>query len=319
MTARAPLHHDRSAEADDATLASEARAFLERDPASQVMAELWRHLRALELPWWSPAELRARWPATLRMQWLAERPDLRQRITSALTGLTPNAARRKTPEFQGSLLDSVVDDGDVPLAELEAAFEPLDLVPYAPLDELWRELRARMPWGEDSEAHRALVGAALEAFLATSSPLLGEAPRPPLLTAWDVRHAIDGRTWHERLPIELRVAIDDARLAHERARPTEPFLARDELRIATPQLLARHLPLRALEPVFAAAERAMGLEPTSPRPRESTPARALQSRPPLEAPQPSVGRGTVPTTSVEQDLAPMEAALAALHASVPKP
>jgi hypothetical protein len=53
--------------------------------------------------------------------------------------------------------------------------------------------------------------------------------------------------------------VDAARLRHEKSRPKEPFAARHELAIATPEIIAAHIPLAELTLVFAAAERAMGM------------------------------------------------------------
>src|SRR5690349_7110830 len=108
-----PLDHQDPDRKTDETLRNEARAHPAATPSLQLVAELLTRLRVLELPWWTPEMRRERWTATERMRWYRARPDLRQRITSALTGLAPKAARKKTPDFQGSLLDSVIDEGDV--------------------------------------------------------------------------------------------------------------------------------------------------------------------------------------------------------------
>ena len=79
-----------------------------------------------------------------------------------------------------------------------------------------------------------------------------------MLSALDVRTAIDGAVWHTRVPLEVRVAIDRARLAHERQKPKEPFGAEAELAVATPSVICANLPLRALAGVWAAAEVALG-------------------------------------------------------------
>jgi hypothetical protein len=51
--------------------------------------------------------------------------------------------------------------------------------------------------------------------------------------------------------------VDDARLKREKARPREPYCARQELLIVTPELIAQHIPLSDLVPVVQAAEQAM--------------------------------------------------------------
>jgi hypothetical protein len=287
-----PLTH-RGADQSDDVLAAEASAHLARLPSLQLMAELLTRLREMRLPWWTPDHLRKAYGAADRMGWLAERPDLRQRITSELTGLAPKAARKKAPEFQAALIDSVIDDGDITVAAFEAAFDPADLAVYAPVSDLWRLFRRRMPWEDDATAHQDLVGWLVGALLADKSSL-DAAPRTPILTPWHVRTAIDGRVWHARIPLDVRVAIDEARLRRERERPGDPFHAAHDLAHAPPALIAASIPLKDLVPVLDVAGRAMGfeLEPTEPsaRPgRDSLPPPALASgRPPAPAPAPAV-------------------------------
>ena len=91
-----PVRHPGISKADDAALAQASRAHVAGNRALQLLAELTKRLRDSRLPWWTPELLRGRWEATERMRWFAERPDIRQRITCALTGLKPKAARGKT-------------------------------------------------------------------------------------------------------------------------------------------------------------------------------------------------------------------------------
>jgi hypothetical protein len=63
------------------------------------------------------------------------------------------------------------------------------------------------------------------------------------------------------MPLEIRVAVDDARLRHEKARPRDPFHARHELSICVPEQIVEHIPLAEIAPVFATAEKSMGLLP----------------------------------------------------------
>jgi hypothetical protein len=61
------------------------------------------------------------------------------------------------------------------------------------------------------------------------------------------------------LPLEIRVAIDDARFDKERHRPAEPFHTESDLSIAVAATIAASIPLRDLLPVFTAAQKKMGL------------------------------------------------------------
>ena len=254
-----PLQHRDPDKKDDDTLRKEARAHLASEPALQLVAELIARLRELELPWWTPVRLRERWGAVERLRWFRERPDLRQRITSSLTGLAPKAGRRKAPDFQGSLIDSVIDDGDIPVRTFEEAFQPFELAVYGPAGAYWNFFREVMPWDQDTQVHHDFMTWLLKALLADRSPFDGIG-RTPILTAWDVRTAIDGRVWHTRMPLEIRVAIDEARLQQERDRSGVPFHAEGDLSIAVPEIIAASIPLRDLIPVLNAAQKSMRFE-----------------------------------------------------------
>jgi hypothetical protein len=249
----------------DEKLVQEAHHYLAKSPPLQLVAELLTRLREMSLPWWTPIQLREAHPAAERMGWYAERPDLRQKITTELTGLAPKAARNKTPEFQASLIDSVIDDGDITPGMFDAAFEPADMAVYGPAAEFWKLFRRRMPWDDDSTAHQDLIGWLLGALLSDKSTLDG-SQRTPVLSALAVRTAIDGRVWHSRIPLDVRVAIDNARFALLREKP-EPFTAAQDLAIATPALIAASIPLKELSGVFDVAGVALGFEAHVPVPQ----------------------------------------------------
>ncbi|HEU4406540.1 MAG TPA: hypothetical protein VFS43_14840 [Polyangiaceae bacterium] len=288
-----PLVHQDAERKDDDVLAREARTFLLATPTVQLVAELLTKLREANLPWWSPEVLRRTWPATERMRWLNERPDIRQRITTALTGLAPKAARKKIADFQAALVDSVVDDGDTTVRAFEEAFSPVELAVYGPVAAFWRAFRERFPWDDRRPAHRELVAWLIGALLNDKS-FIDDMGRAPVLNAWDVRTAIDNRAWHTHMPVEVRAAIDDARLKREKVDPGEPFHAADDLSIALPETIATHVPLRDLGGVLDVAERAMGLGP--PAPAESpAPPKAEGSEPRSSAEPPSA----MPTSPID--------------------
>lgn len=253
-----PLAHQDAERKDDDVLAREARTFLLASPTVQLVAELLTKLREADLAWWSPQALREAWPAAERMRWLDERPDLRQRITTALTGLAPKAARKKPSDFQAALIDSVVDDGDTSVRAFEEAFSPVEMAVYGPVTSFWRAFRDRFPWDDRRPAHRELVAWLMGALLNDKS-FIDDMGRAPVMNAWDLRTGIDNRAWHAHMPIEVRAAIDDARLKREKVDPGEPFHAADDLSIALPETIATHVPLRDLGGVLDVAERAMAL------------------------------------------------------------
>jgi hypothetical protein len=253
------LKHQDVDKKEDSALAQEAQAYLSKSAALQVVTELMVDLRMRALAWWTPDGLRTRYPAIERMRWLKDRADLRQHITTSLTGLVPKAARKKDADFQAELLDAAVDDGDVTTKAFEDAFVPRDMAIYGPAGDYWRQFRQRMPWGQDSTAHQELVATLLRAFLTDKSSL--GFSRKPVLTSWELRTNIPGKVWHTRIPVDVRVAIDDARFEREKAKSRDPFHAKDDLAIALPDVIAANVPLKDLHRVFDAAERAMGFEP----------------------------------------------------------
>jgi hypothetical protein len=252
------LLHTEPLPSDD-RLAQLATAHLTRSSALQLVAELLTRLRDMNFPWWTPEQLRRAYPSAERMRWLEQRPDVRQRITTQLTGLAPRAARNKSPEFQSALIDSVLDEGDIGLDVFESAFEPVDIAVYGPAEDFFQLFRRRMPWEDDSTPHQDLIGWLIGAFLSDKCSLDG-SPRTPILSALDVRTAIDGAVWHSRVPLHVRVAIDEARFASHRERPHEPFTVDRDLAIATPALIAASIPLKDLLGVVELAASSLGFD-----------------------------------------------------------
>src|SRR5262249_37409604 len=124
---RMPLEHRGADKKDDATLQQEARAHLIENPGLQLVAELLTKLHRRRVPWWTSEQERGWWTATDRMRWFNQRQDIRQRITTALSGLAPKQARKKGADFQASLIDGAVDDGDVSARQFEEAFDPAEI------------------------------------------------------------------------------------------------------------------------------------------------------------------------------------------------
>ncbi len=254
-----PLVHDDADRTDDASR-REARAWAAKSPQVQFIAELITLLRAADPTWWSPDVLCTLWPPLTRMRWFAQRPDIRQRVTTSVTGLAKHAARTKSSEFQAELIESVLAGGDVTTAAFDAAFDPLEIATYGNAQEIWAQFKDRMPWTSDTAPNQKLIGHVLRALLAERHPLDPEMIRRPILTACEMREAIDSSVWQTSIPLELRVAMDDARVRWEKARVKEPYHARHDLQIVTPELLPVHLALVDLLGVVRAAERALRFE-----------------------------------------------------------
>ncbi|MDB4997280.1 MAG: uncharacterized protein JWM74_4712 [Myxococcaceae bacterium] len=260
-----PARHADYEKQDDAALQEEAKAYNAKSASAQLVAELLQKLRTGNFPWWTPEQTREIWNAQTRLTWFKERADLRQKITSGLTGLAPKAARNKTPDFQASLVDSVIEDGDVTVKQFDDAFAVTDLAAYGPIVEIWQKFRERLPWDQDTAPHQELFAWLIEALIATHStlPALEGTTRKGILTTHVVRTTIPGKIWHTRIPLEVRVAIDDLRFQREKAKPGEPFHSLHDLSVATPTIIASNIPLRELARILDAAERSLGF-PASP-------------------------------------------------------
>ncbi len=277
-----PLVHADPEKSDDATLAEEAAAHLAKSPGLQLVAELLVKLRASSPSWWTAQVARETWGPGTRMTWLLARRDLRQKLTTSLTGLAPKSARNKTPDFQANLIDSAIEDGDVSVKEFDDAFSPQDLVTYGPVVELWQKFRERMPWGQDTLENQELMAWLLDALIAPASTLAG-CTRKSILTPLAVRTSIPGKLWHTHIPIDVRIAIDEQRFAREKAKPGEPFHAVDDLAVATPAIIVANIPLRELARLLDHAERSMGFPVTPARPM-TLPATSIAPAPVVTAP-----------------------------------
>jgi hypothetical protein len=287
-----PLEHQGIETKDDETLRREAQEYLVASPELQLIAELIATLRTLSLPWWSPDVLRSSFTAPLRFAWYKARPDLRQRITSSLTGLAAKTARKAPHALQAELVDSALNEGDVSSVTFEEVFDPRDLAIYGSAEQYWRLFREKMPWDDDAQIHQELIAALLRALMEEKSTAYPGLQRKPILSALDVRTAIDSRIWHARLPVEVRAAIDDVRLQKERAMPEVPSRASDDLAIATAEIIAKHIPLRDLSAIFAAAEVSMGISGADgvDQPQRATSRPRGTSPPPLR-------KGAMPTAT----------------------
>src|SRR6185295_7659143 len=180
------LRHSETPKTEDAALAQASHSHVGGNGPLQLIAELVAKLRGARFPWWTPEVLRGTWDAAERMSWFTQRPDIRQRITCSLTGLRPNAARNKQPDFQAALIDSVIDDGDVTVDQFESEFDAIELAAYAPVAGIWNQFRERMPWDQDTPPNQELVAWLFDRLLASFSTIEGMT-RKPILTPYEIR------------------------------------------------------------------------------------------------------------------------------------
>lgn len=267
-----PLVHNKPETKKDEELAKEAKSYFDQHPALQAQAEIW--YRTLELiktpneqnkldilPWWNLQYNRDTFTVTERMRCLAQRPDIRQQITTKLTGMKQKAARAMDANLQASLIDSAVDQNDITLLELEEAFDAQTWAVYLFKNTFWNAL-AKDALGKAVEANTArekeFFAFMLDVFLKSRGTHDGK-PLKPILSHLDVRQAIDLETWIKRIPIEKRIAVDRARLDQERKNPKgQSMTALQEIEIVGLETIVGKIDLVDLVPVINKAGEAMG-------------------------------------------------------------
>ncbi len=222
------------------------------DPSreAQFLAALYDRLRERPRPWWSSAILRESFPTEMRFRWFEKRPDLRERVTHALTGFPKKALRNADIAFQAGLVERVVDSGDVSVEAWEAAFDPADLVSHAPPALLWATFRHRFPWNEPAREDQDLLVWLLHELLEEKKD---GSRTTSIMTPLYVRSAIDVRAWQEHIPLEIRVQVDGRRLRKELEGKT--FNCRDELAVVKIERIVEHLPAAHLKGILDALER----------------------------------------------------------------
>jgi hypothetical protein len=238
-------------DADD-VLVARAQEKLAKSREAQLLVSLLTQLRERNRPWWSPQVLRDVWPTNLRLKWLEKRPDVRGRLTHQLTGLVRLAAREATIDFQASLIDMVVEAGDLSVEDWEKSFEVEDLAIYGPTSVLWQEFRSRYPWDDPAPEDRELLVWLLVELLEERK----EGGRTSsIMTPLYVRSAIDVRVWQEHIPLDIRVQVDGRRLRKELE--GKSFTSRDELAVVKIERIVEHIPAPHLKGILDALERVL--------------------------------------------------------------
>lgn len=253
------LTHAEPESKTDEQLAQEAKNHLAANVSLQVTAEFIRAIRRLELKELDATVRRGLLTATDRMQALAQRPDSRQLVTTVLAGVPPKAARKMDPNFQASLLDQVVDSEDRTAGEFDEAFDPDELVVYGDAGTILNGYLGEFRWEEDSDPRRDAIASLIEAMLKERGSHNGK-PLKPILTPWDVMFAISPEVWHTKVPLDIRTKIHTAWLEQERAKPRDPFTAKQALEIADPRILVANILLVDLHGVIKLGVKKMGFE-----------------------------------------------------------
>jgi hypothetical protein len=241
----------------DNRLAAAADRHLSNNPEGQLVQLLLEWIAEEEPGWFTPNTQRDLWPMEVRFEWLLSRPDVRGRVVHAVTGVSEGAARLLDPDVQIALVDAVLDNGDVSVATWAAAFQPHELAAHAPPAAIHSEVRQCFPWqAPPSQDRRDFLLRWLEAVQSTGDG--NGRSRQPILSPLAFRSAVNTQAWQASVPLELRAAVDGARLHAEGM--GLPFTAEDELVIVTTKALVDNVPYVALRPVLEAAERALASE-----------------------------------------------------------
>ena len=241
----------------DNRLAASADRHLSNNPEGQLVQLLLEWIAEEQPGWLTPNTQRDLWPTEIRFEWLLTRPDVRGRVVHAVTGISEGAARLLDPDVQIALVDAVLDNGDVPVETWAAAFAPHEIAAHAPPAAIHSEVRQCFPWqAPASPDRRDFLLRWLEAVRSTGDG--NGRSRAPILTALAFRSAMNTKAWQASVPLELRAAVDEARLQAERS--GVPFTAEEEMAIVATSVLVDHVPYVGLRPVLEAAERALASE-----------------------------------------------------------
>ena len=238
----------------DERLAAAADRHLSNNPEGQLVQLLLTWIAEDQPEWMTPATQRDIWPTEVRFEWLLSRPDVRGRIVSTLTGISAGAARILDPDVQIALVDAVIDNGDVPVALWAESFDPQELAAHAPPGAVHHHIRTCFPWmAPPDDDRRNFLFAWLEAVMSTGDG--NGRSREPIVDALSFRSSIDAEIWQANIPLEMRAAVDDARLAAERN--GQMFTAAEEMAVVKLETLIEFLPHSSLHPVIEAAEFAL--------------------------------------------------------------
>jgi hypothetical protein len=169
-----------SDEQTDVALQEKAREHADRHPGVGYLADVLRALHAPGAPMRSAKEFYSAFTPRAVMDALAQRPDLRVKISKAITGGAPTLLRRLPPEALASQVDLLVIE-DLPVAERSVRAEAdraltvhdlymkyldaVDLATYLPPQSIWTYESHDSWWKwEPTAGTRALMAAELRSI-----------------------------------------------------------------------------------------------------------------------------------------------------------
>ena len=244
--------------ADDSRLPREATDFFVCNRIANFVHDIYTFILDEELPGLTYVDMHARFPPRVRMEWLAQRPDLRRDVVTHLAMHAENAAYALSPSVQAERIAEVIASEDVGLEEFERAFEPEDLAVYAAWAWFWFFYDCA-DWTTTNKGFRDVVKRLLERIIEEPG---GEYDRDmeeqdglkSILTPEQFYGTIDPKVWDEHIPLWLRTKIADAMSSGgESPRSLEAA----KLEFVPPKKLVQYIPLINLKPIFFAAMRNM--------------------------------------------------------------
>ena len=169
-----------SDEQTDVALQEKAREHADRHPGVGYLADVLRALHAPGAPMRSAKDFYGAFTPRAVMDALAQRPDLRVKISKAITGGAPTLLRRLPPEALASQVDLLVIE-DLPAAERSVRAEtdraltvhdlymkyldPVDVATYLPPQSIWTYESHDSWWKwEPTAGTRALMAAELRSI-----------------------------------------------------------------------------------------------------------------------------------------------------------
>lgn len=265
------VHIMHAPNASDEALAAEAQDHLLHHPPLEVLSEILQVLRDKQRPWFLPQTLLDFCGVQERLQLLAARPDVRERLLVTLIGAKPRTARRTPLPMQAEQILIAMEAQDVDAQSFDQAFQTQELALYLDAAALWRCILSRLPWEENDSADKEFVGLVVRCLLSPERLKTSWSPSGAIITPWDLLRGIDARVWNQHIPLDLRAKIHEAWLMATEDGNVQAFTPRDVLELVPPDVFMHHLKLDDLRGILLLAEKRMGFEAPPPPVEEAAP------------------------------------------------
>lgn len=251
-------------DASDQVLAKEAAVHFGVTPYLQFLAEIFVAVR----PWLTTKALFRIFSVKTIMEALASRPDLRQELTTKLTGYKRIAARKKNPLEQTKLIEDALgneeEPGDITLEDVEKEIAPETWAVYIFGDQFWKAFSSEVLAdivAANGEKEKEFITFFIEKALQERRHEGRELK--PILTHLDVADAMDPDDtlkWQQRIPPEKLSEANRVRRAQERKTPRVPFTTKQEIGIIGIDVIVNSFDLTDFVPMVSAAGKSMGFD-----------------------------------------------------------